>query len=139
MVSARSSNQKLYAVLVYYPPVHRGIPIDGSSEVFFQRLVKSKGCPRRSGPADRFVEFLVTIDAEITTSPTCFPELEVMQRELIILIMLREPRRALHARIAIALKTSLWTSPRVSQSCWRITGPRPGEGRKNIVRHAACL
>jgi len=66
MVSAYSSNQTHYTVLVYYLPVDRGIPIAGSSEVFFQRLVKSKGCPRRSGPAVRFVEFLVTIDAEIT-------------------------------------------------------------------------
>ena len=40
--------------------------------------------------------------------------------------LLRQPRRALHARIADTSKTSLSTSPKASRTCWRGIGPRPG-------------
>ena len=39
--------------------------------------------------------------------------------------LLREPRRALHARIAEALETSSPRSPRTSRSCWLVTARRP--------------
>ena len=39
--------------------------------------------------------------------------------------LLREPRRALHARIAEVSKANFPTSPRASRSCWRVTAPRP--------------
>ena len=39
--------------------------------------------------------------------------------------LLREPRRALHARIAETLETNLPTSPKASRSFWRVTAPRP--------------
>ena len=38
--------------------------------------------------------------------------------------LLREPRRALHARIAEASKTNSRRSQRASQSCWRVTAQR---------------
>ena len=39
--------------------------------------------------------------------------------------LLREARRALHARIAEPLKASSRRSPRPSRNCWRVTAPRP--------------
>ena len=38
--------------------------------------------------------------------------------------LLREPRRALHARIADALEANSRRSPSVSRSCWRVTAVR---------------
>ena len=38
--------------------------------------------------------------------------------------LLREPRRALHARIAETLETQFGEMPRASRSCWRVTAPR---------------
>ena len=40
--------------------------------------------------------------------------------------LLREPRRALHARIAETLETSSPRLPRPSRNCWRVTAPKPG-------------
>jgi len=40
--------------------------------------------------------------------------------------LLREPRRALHVRIAETLETSSPRSPRTSRSCWHVTTPRRG-------------
>ena len=39
--------------------------------------------------------------------------------------LLREPRRALHARIAETLEANSLRSPRASRSCWRVIAPRP--------------
>jgi predicted ATPase len=39
--------------------------------------------------------------------------------------LLREPRRALMPSSLKPLRTSFRKSPRVSQSCWRVTAPRP--------------
>jgi predicted ATPase len=39
--------------------------------------------------------------------------------------LLREPRRALHARIDETLEPNSARSSSVSRSCWRITAPRP--------------
>ena len=40
--------------------------------------------------------------------------------------LLREPRRALHARIAETLESYSLRPPKTSPSCWRVTAPRPG-------------
>ena len=40
--------------------------------------------------------------------------------------LLREPRRALHARIAETSKANSPRLPRTSRNCWRVTAPRPG-------------
>ena len=40
--------------------------------------------------------------------------------------LLREPRRALHARIAETLESHFPRLPRTSPNCWRVTVPRPG-------------
>ena len=40
--------------------------------------------------------------------------------------LLREPRRALHARIAETLKANSPTLPKASRSCWRVTAPKLG-------------
>ena len=40
--------------------------------------------------------------------------------------LLREPRRALHARIAETLEASSLRLPRTYRNCWRVTAPRPG-------------
>ena len=39
--------------------------------------------------------------------------------------LLREPRRALHARIAETLESHLRRLPKASLSCWRVIAPRP--------------
>ena len=40
--------------------------------------------------------------------------------------LLREPRRALHARIAETLESQFPIPPSVSRSSWHVTAPRPG-------------
>jgi hypothetical protein len=47
--------------------------------------------------------------------------------------LLREPRRALHARIAEALESQSRRSPRTSRNCWRITTAAPGSSRRRFI------
>jgi predicted ATPase len=44
--------------------------------------------------------------------------------------LLREPRRALHARIAEALESQFTEIAENRPNCWRVTAPRPGSSRK---------
>ena len=40
--------------------------------------------------------------------------------------LLREPRRALHARIAETIESHFADIPRTSRNCWRVSAPMPG-------------
>jgi hypothetical protein len=74
---------------------------------------------------------LKAVDSRVEPKPMIHAEgSTVLKRLAAYGTLLREPRRALHARIAEALENQFAEVVESQLNCWHVIAPRPGSSRK---------